>query len=166
MTGVTANVTCGFGWTREGCEGPCGSTQGQNSTRLLADKGLAAALDTQARKSSVPVVVESDGIGRLRQDIEAAVYFSVLEGLQNVAKYAEATRAEVRLVGHDHGLEFAVHDNGRGFDPSERGYGTGLQGIADRVDALGGTSSVTSQLGEGTVVAGRIPVDPDVSDGG
>ena len=63
---------------------------------LLSDKGLAAALDAQARKSPVPVEVESDGIGRYPQELEAAVYFCVLEALQNVAKYAGATRARVR----------------------------------------------------------------------
>ena len=56
---------------------------------LLADKGLAAALESQARKSSVPVSVEPDGIGRYPQEAEAAVYFSCLEALQNVAKYAD-----------------------------------------------------------------------------
>ena len=65
---------------------------------LLADQGLAAALQAQARKASVPTVVRSDGIGRYPQDIEAAVYFCVLEALNNVAKYAEATKAEVRLA--------------------------------------------------------------------
>ena len=60
---------------------------------LLADKGLVAALEAQARKSPIPVRVDADGVDRLPQDIEAAVYFSVLEGLQNVAKYAQATSA-------------------------------------------------------------------------
>ena len=63
---------------------------------LLADKGLAAALEAQARKSPVPVAVEPDGIGRYPQDAEAAVYFCCLEALQNVAKYAEASVIAVR----------------------------------------------------------------------
>ena len=83
---------------------------------LLADQGLVAALEAQARKASVPTEVRSDGIGRYPQDIEAAVYFCVLEALNNVAKYAEATRAEVSLAQDDGHLRFAVVDDGAGFD--------------------------------------------------
>src|SRR5262249_5783272 len=68
---------------------------------LLADRGLVAALEAQIRKSPVPVTLEVDGVGRLSQDVEAAAYFSVLEALQNVAKYASAQRAEVRLGTDD-----------------------------------------------------------------
>ncbi len=64
---------------------------------LLADKGLQAALESQARKATLPVTVDADGIGRYSQDVEAAVYFSVLEALQNVQKYAQAAQATVRL---------------------------------------------------------------------
>ena len=84
---------------------------------LLADKGLAAALDSQARRSVVPVEVLPDGIGRYSQEIESAVYFSCLEALQNVAKYAEATRATLTLRSEDGVLSFEVTDDGRGFDP-------------------------------------------------
>ena len=66
-------------------------------------KGLAAALDSQARRSVVPVEVLPDGIGRYSQEIESAVYFSCLEALQNVAKYAEATRATLPLT-HPNGI--------------------------------------------------------------
>ena len=62
---------------------------------LLADKGLVAALESQARKSAVSVTVEADGIGRYAREVEAAVYFSCLEALQNVSKYASASRATV-----------------------------------------------------------------------
>ena len=61
---------------------------------LLADKGLGAALEAQARKAAVPVTVETDGVGRYPQEMEAAVYFCCLEALQNVAKYAEASAAD------------------------------------------------------------------------
>ena len=64
---------------------------------LLADKGLAAALEAQARKATLPVEVDPDGVGRYPQEIEAAVYFCALEALQNVQKYAEASHASVRL---------------------------------------------------------------------
>jgi signal transduction histidine kinase len=124
---------------------------------LLADKGLAAALEAQARKSPIPVGVEPDGVGRYPQAVESAVYFSVLEALNNVAKYAEASAATVRLRQEDGQLTFAVVDDGRGFDPSATGYGTGLQGMADRLDAIGGRIDVRSEPGKGTTVIGLVP---------
>jgi len=126
---------------------------------LLADKGLAAALDAQARKAAVPTTVVADGVGRFSQDVEATVYFSCLEALQNVYKYAEATAATVRLGSHDGHLEFVVADDGRGFDPKATGYGTGLQGIVDRLAAIGGTVEVRSAPGVGTSLSWRIPLD-------
>jgi signal transduction histidine kinase len=124
---------------------------------LLADRGLVAALDAQARKSSVPIRLEADEVGRYRQETEAAVYFSCLEALQNVAKYAEATRATVRLAQSNGTLTFEVEDDGRGFDPDGAERGTGLQGIADRLAALGGELGVSSAPGHGTTITGRIP---------
>jgi hypothetical protein len=124
---------------------------------VLADQGLVAALEAQARKASVPTEVRSDGIGRYPQDIEAAVYFCVLEALNNVAKYAEATRAEVSLAQDDGHLTFAVVDDGAGFDTAETSYGTGVQGMADRLDAIGGALQVVSRKGAGTTVEGQIP---------
>ena len=124
---------------------------------LLADKGLVAALEAQTRKASVPVTVEADGVGRLGQDVEAAVYFCVLEALQNVAKYAQATVAEVRLRESNGSLAFEVVDQGVGFDPGSTTRGTGLQGMADRLAAIGGDLDVRSTPGGGTTVAGRIP---------
>jgi signal transduction histidine kinase len=125
---------------------------------LLADRGLAAALEAQARKSSVPVQVNPDGIGRYPQEVEAAVYFSVLEALQNVAKYASADRATVSLADSNGDLTFEIVDDGVGFDPAVAGRGTGLQGIADRLAAIGGSLEVRSAPGDGTTVAGRLPV--------
>ena len=124
---------------------------------LLADQGLIAALGAQARKAVVPTTVRGDGIGRFGQDVEAAVYFSCLEALQNVAKYAEASHAWINVTNGDGELRFAVIDDGRGFDPTPSGYGTGLQGIADRLAALGGQILVTSSPGAGTTIAGRVP---------
>jgi signal transduction histidine kinase len=127
---------------------------------LLADQGLAVALEAQARKSPVPVTVEADGVGRWPQDIEAAVYFSCLEALQNIGKYAKARAASVHLSNGGGALTFEVVDDGAGFDPSSTGYGTGLQGIADRLDALGGSLEVRSAPGRGTTIVGRVPA-PD-----
>ena len=125
---------------------------------LLADKGLPAALDAQARRSAVPVDVSSDGVGRYPQEVEAAVYFCALEALQNVSKYANAGNARVRLSATNGDLTFAVEDDGTGFDPTSTMYGTGLQGMADRLEALGGDLAVRSSPGTGTLVEGRIPV--------
>ncbi|HJQ72274.1 MAG TPA: histidine kinase [Actinomycetota bacterium] len=125
---------------------------------LLADKGLVAALESQARKSTVSVAIEADGVGRYPQEAEAAVYFSCLEALQNVAKYASASRATISLSDGDGRLRFAVKDDGVGFDLSETPYGTGLQGIADRLAALDGAVEITSVPGGGTIVSGSVPV--------
>ena len=125
---------------------------------LLADKGLVAALESQARKSAVEVVIEADGIGRYAREAEAAVYFSCLEALQNVAKYASASRATVALTDGDGQLRFRVEDDGEGFDASASSYGTGLQGIADRLAALGGELEVRSAPGAGTTLSGSLPV--------
>ncbi len=123
---------------------------------LLADKGLGAALEAQARRSPLPVTVENEGLGRYPQEVEAAVYFSCLEALQNVAKHAGASAVTVRLSPADGHLTFEVADDGSGFDPASTGYGTGLQGIADRVGALHGDLAVSTSPGDGTKVIGRI----------
>jgi signal transduction histidine kinase len=125
---------------------------------LLADKGLAAALEGQARKSPIPIAIEPDGIGRYPQETEAAVYFSCLEALQNVAKYADASRAIVRLAQANGSLTFEISDDGRGFDPAVIGHGSGLQGMADRLAALGGELTIRSAPGHGTTVAGLLPL--------
>jgi signal transduction histidine kinase len=126
---------------------------------VLADQGLAAALRSQARKAPMPVEVEPDGVGRYPEETEAAVYFSCLEALQNVAKYAEARHATVRLSQADGVLTFEVTDDGRGFDPDAAERGSGLQGIADRLAALGGILTVRSAPGEGATIAGSLPVE-------
>ena len=125
---------------------------------LLADKGLPAALEAQARKSPVPVSVDAVDLGRFSQDVEAAIYFSCLEALQNVTKYAEASLVEISLDRSNGRLSFAVTDDGVGFDPASTSHGSGLQGIADRLDALGGTFEVVSTVGVGTAVNGSVPV--------
>ncbi len=125
---------------------------------LLADKGLHAALEAQARKLPVPVSVDAGDLGRFSQDVEAAIYFSCLEALQNVTKYAEASQVQISLTRSNGLLSFAVTDDGVGFDPASATRGTGLQGIADRLDALGGTFDIVSTVGGGTAVNGSVPI--------
>ncbi len=127
---------------------------------LLADQGLPAALQAQARKATVPVEVRSDGVGRLPKEVEAAVYFCCLEALQNVAKYAHAIHAEVRLSASGEELVFEVTDDGDGFDTGTMPPGSGLQGMADRLEALGGILEVRSEPGAGTTITGRIAARP------
>jgi signal transduction histidine kinase len=127
---------------------------------LLADRGLTAALASQARKASVSVTVDGDGIGRYSEDIEAAVYFAVLEALQNVQKYARASGVVVRLREDAGRLRFSVTDDGGGFDPATVSRGAGLTNMEDRLDAVGGALRVTSSLGSGTSVEGWLGVAP------
>ena len=125
---------------------------------MLADKGLVSALEAQARKASLPVAVEAAGVGRYSQDVEAAVYFCALEALQNVAKYAGATKADVRLAATNGSLTFEVVDDGRWFDAATAKRGAGLTNMGDRLSALGGTLDLVSEPGRGTTIRGRIPV--------
>ena len=129
---------------------------------LLADQGLRAALQAQAGKASLAVQVEADGIGRYPRDAEAAAYFCICEALQNVAKYARARRATVALACLDGHLEFTVTDDGDGFDTAKATHGTGLQGMADRLAAVGGTLRIDSALGSGTTISGALPVPNQV----
>jgi PAS domain-containing protein len=123
---------------------------------LLADHGIGEALRMAARASSLPTTVRSRGLGRYSQQIESAVYFTSLEALQNAAKHSGASKVTVTLSGGDE-LRFEVADNGAGF-PYPRTRGAGLQHMRDRIVSLGGRLTVESTPGEGTRVAGTIPV--------
>jgi signal transduction histidine kinase len=125
---------------------------------LLADKGLAVALEAEARKSTVLVDVVADSVTRYPQEVEAAVYFCCLEALQNVQKYAHAEHATVRLSEHGGELRFEVQDDGRGFDPWKATRGAGLTNMQDRLDALGGTFALAGEPGRGARVSGSLPL--------
>ena len=125
---------------------------------LLEAEGLAVAITQQARKAAFPVSVHGEGLGRYGREIEAAVYFAVLEALQNTAKYANATSASVSLADTGKELLFEVRDDGDGFDPAVVERGAGLDGMADRLDTVGGRVSIDSTSGEGTTVSGAVPV--------
>jgi signal transduction histidine kinase len=130
---------------------------------LLADRGLVAALEAQARKSVMSVEVTAEAIGRYPQEVEAAVYFCCLEGLQNVAKYARAAHVTVRLWSENGDLRFSVADDGRGFDVANTPLGAGLTNMSDRLAALGGELDVDSEPGRGSIVMGRLPARSTVA---
>jgi signal transduction histidine kinase len=124
----------------------------------LTEGGLRAAVDELAARSPVPVrVVGSPGSFEL--PIEAAAYFVCSESLANVAKYARASHVRIELAERDAGLHVIVVDDGIGGADASRG--SGLHGLADRVDALGGRLRVESPPGRGTTVAAVIPVTRD-----
>ena len=104
--------------------------------------------------------VHAEGVARYSQETEAAVYFCCLEALQNVAKYARASQASVRLSAANGSLDFAVQDDGAGFDPAATPKGSGLTNMTDRIDALGGSLELTSAPGEGTRIKGSLPIRP------
>src|SRR5207244_526888 len=109
---------------------------------VLADRGLAPALDSLAERSPLPVELDVDVEGRLPEAVEVAAFYVVSESLANVAKYAHASSVSVRVVRAAEGLELEVADDGIGGADPERG--TGLRGLVDRVDALGGRLAVES----------------------
>jgi signal transduction histidine kinase len=125
---------------------------------LLADKGLLAALESQARKAPVPVDVQADGIQRYPRDVEAAIYFCCLEALQNVSKYAGASTVGIRLSSVEGMVSCKISDNGQGFDMAATPRGSGLQNMADRMEALGGSVEVESSVGRGTSVTASLPL--------
>jgi signal transduction histidine kinase len=125
---------------------------------LLADQGLSAALEAQSRKAAVPTEVNTDGIERYPRDVESTVYFCVLEALNNIAKYANATSARIHVAQDDGHLTFEVRDDGDGFVVDDARGGTGLQGMADRLDAVGGSLTIVSAPGDGSTIRGRVPV--------
>ena len=125
---------------------------------LTAD-GLRGALRRQEANPSLRIHVADDGVGRYGAEVEAAVYFTSLEALNNAAKHAAGANVDVRVAEEEGHLVFSVSDDGPGFDPEQRRPGSGLFNMVDRVGALRGSLQVTSAPGGGTSVMGRIPLD-------
>jgi PAS domain S-box-containing protein len=123
---------------------------------VLTERGLSAAVQALAGRSTVPVEVLETPPDRLPPPIEAAAYFVVAEGLTNVAKYAQASAATVSVTVGRRGLVVEVCDDGIGGASSETG--SGLRGLEDRVGALDGTLTVVSPKGEGTRLRAVIPL--------
>ena len=124
---------------------------------LLADRGIVEALRSAARGASVPMTIESDGVGRYAPELESAVYFCCLEAIQNAAKHAEGASAVSITIVDDGAVRFAVRDDGIGFATESAGLGRGLTNMHDRLAAVGGELTIESAPGEGTSVLGVIP---------
>jgi signal transduction histidine kinase len=122
----------------------------------LAEGGLRTALKTLARRSSVPVRLDVRVDGRLPEPIELAAYYVVAEALTNTAKHASATSVDVRAECGDGVLRVRVRDDGRG--GADAATGSGLVGLTDRVEALGGRLSLSSPPGAGTAVEIELPL--------
>jgi signal transduction histidine kinase len=126
---------------------------------ILADGGLASALKSLSRRSAVPVQLDIHVGRRLPDPVEIAVYYTVAEALTNAAKHARATAAEIEVTAGDCLLLLRVHDNGRG--GADFIHGTGLVGLKDRAEALGGHLRLDSPPGAGTTMEVTLPVsDP------
>ena len=126
---------------------------------LLADNGLGDALAAAASRNPLKVVVTvADDIGRYPAEVEAAIYFSCLEALQNAAKHAGDATVELRLWTESGGLLFSVTDNGPGFDAAVARRGHGFVNMADRLGAIGGTVRWDSRPGHGAAISGSVPL--------
>jgi PAS domain S-box-containing protein len=123
---------------------------------VLSDHGLCAAVEAVAERAPLPVTVDVPLDERLPETVEAAAYFVVCEALTNVAKYARASEARVRVERSDGHATVEVVDDGVG--GADERSGSGLRGLADRVEALGGRLVVTSPVGAGTAVRAQLPV--------
>ncbi len=127
---------------------------------VLAEGGLRPALKALARRSRIPVELDVRVDRRLPEQIEIAAYFLVAEALTNAAKHADASSVdvEVDIAGRAPVLQIRVRDDGRG--GADFAGGSGLVGLNDRAEALGGRLRVQSPPGEGTVVHAELPFDP------
>jgi signal transduction histidine kinase len=124
---------------------------------ILSEGGLKPALDALRRRSAVPVELDLHTERRLPEPVEVAAYYVVSEALTNAAKHAHASAVHVEVDTHDATLQLAIRDDGiGGADP---GVGSGLLGLSDRIEALGGTLQVTSPAGTGTTLLVEIPLE-------
>ena len=123
---------------------------------ILTEGGLRPALKMLARRSAVPVDVDIQVDRRLPEPVEIAAYYSVAEALTNAAKHASATNAAIRVTESDGFLRLRVRDNGRG--GADFSHGSGLVGLRDRAEALGGRLQLHSAPGAGTSLDITMPL--------
>ena len=124
---------------------------------ILAQEGLPGALDALAARTPLPVTVQTSLSGRLSPEVEATAYFVACEALTNAVKHGRATQATISATLPDGVLVVEVEDDGVG--GAEPLNGSGLRGLADRVEAQGGRLTVESPAGGGTRVVGEIPCE-------
>lgn len=159
---------CGSRELRLPFEGEAGTPQPWTDLRELAsgihpsvldDRGLIEAIESRAARLPVAVTIECDPDlreSRFPEPVEGTAYFTICEGFSNALKYSGAERITVRLHQRRDALAIEVSDDGCGFDPAMV-TSSGLDGLADRVDALGGRFTVDSRPGEGTTLFVRFP---------
>jgi signal transduction histidine kinase len=123
----------------------------------LAAGGLRPALKTLARRCGLPIELEVDVDGRLTERTELAAYYAVAEALTNAAKHASATVVDVRVGVNSRVLQVRVSDDGIG--GADISGGSGLEGLTDRIGALGGRLSLSSPPGGGTTLDISLPID-------
>ncbi|MBV8462449.1 MAG: hypothetical protein JO368_04090 [Acidimicrobiales bacterium] len=126
---------------------------------MLAAGGLGAAVWTLGRRSPIPVEVDVRMDGRLPEPIEVGAYYVVAEALTNAVKHAEATSIVVDIEAADEEVRIRVEDDGVG--GAEFARGSGLIGLRDRVESLGGRISLQSKRGAGTLLSVELPLSPD-----
>jgi signal transduction histidine kinase len=131
---------------------------------VLSERGLGPALRTLARRSAVPVTLDVTTDARFPEPIEIAAYYVASEAVANAMKHAHASSIEVSLATRNGGLLLSIRDDGvGGADPAR---GSGLVGLADRVEALGGWLHVDSKVGAGTHITGDLPLQYDRAQSG
>jgi signal transduction histidine kinase len=126
---------------------------------VLSKGGLGPALKVLARRSAVPVELNLGVDRRLPESAEVATYYVVAEALTNAAKHAGASEVDVRIEADNGNLHLSIKDNGIG--GAEVGSGSGLTGLMDRVEALGGTMEICSHAGHGTSLLVSIPLEAE-----
>jgi signal transduction histidine kinase len=128
---------------------------------ILSEGGLGPALRTLARRSAVPVALGGVIDERLSEPIEVAAYYVVSEALANATKHASASRVDIEATVRDGCLWLSIRDDGvGGADPAG---GSGLVGLRDRAEAMGGSIEITSPPGRGTHVSVRLPLELDLN---
>jgi len=126
---------------------------------ILSRGGIGPALRSLVRRAGVPVKLCVNGTERLPERVEVAAYYIVSEGLSNAAKHAGASAVHVDLTARQAVVEVTIRDDGVGGADPDRG--SGLVGLRDRVEALGGTIEIISPAGQGTCLLARLPLDRD-----
>jgi signal transduction histidine kinase len=124
---------------------------------ILAEGGLGPALKTLARRSAVPVELDVCDELRLPEGVEVTAYYIVSEALTNAAKYSRASVVRVAVAAQDRLLRVSIRDDGQGGADPDRG--SGLVGLKDRAEAMGGTMSFQSPRGAGTSLLVELPLD-------